>query len=244
MIVLFEGPSMVGKTTMIKKVEDTLKSWDFPVQRYDTVHSDEENVVGDLSNVLDEKLFSEDQIWLVDTFHFYPWVYAKAKKAVSYGGSDWMLFEAGLKKIDERLAEEKALFLLITTPPWTLDIRFKKTGRKDPTGDGKKAQYWWLNSMHKTDCEMIHFVNDKTKHLDRLCFLIADIITVRWSRMKPSAEPSLVEIAETELEAEVKEVKEDEDENRDAPMGPGIVEPGPELSGGKPVDEESMDIPF
>ena len=72
--------------------------------------------------------------------------------------------------------------------------------------------------MHKTDCEMIHFVNDKTKHLDRLCFLIADIITVRWSRMKPSAEPSLVEIAETELEAEVKEVKEDEDENRDAPM--------------------------
>jgi hypothetical protein len=95
--------------------------------------------------------------------------------------------------------------------------------------------------MHKTDCEMIHLVNDKTKHLDRLCFLIADIITVRWSRMKPSEGPSLVEVAETELEAEVKEV---EDEDRDAPMGPGIVEQGPELSGGKPVDEEPLDIPF
>jgi len=165
MIVLFEGPELAGKTTIVRKVEEILEGWGLPVQRYDTIQSKEEEAVSDLTNVFNEILSDDSQIWLVDTFHFYPWVYAKAKKSVSYGGSDWMLFEAGLKKLDEDLAEKGSLFMFITTPPWTIDQRATKTGRRDPTGDGQKAQYWWLNSIHKTDCEMIHFVNDKTKFL-------------------------------------------------------------------------------
>lgn len=238
MIVLFEGPELAGKTTIVRKVEEILKGWGLPVQRYDTIQSKEDEVVQDLTNILNEVLVGDDVIWLVDTFHFYPWVYAKAKKSVSYGGSDWMLFEAGLKKVDEELADKSTLFMFITTPPWTIDVRSQKTGRKDPIGDGQKAQYWWLNSIHKTDCEMIHFVNDKTKYLDRLCYMISDIIMVRWSRVKPSEEKSLVDIATQELGAEVA------DEDRVASMGPGTVEQGPELSGGSEVADESMDIPF
>jgi len=238
MIVLFEGPELAGKTTIVRKVEEILEGWGLPVQRYDTIQSKEEEAVSDLTNVFNEILSDDSQIWLVDTFHFYPWVYAKAKKSVSYGGSDWMLFEAGLKKLDEDLAEKGSLFMFITTPPWTIDQRATKTGRRDPTGDGQKAQYWWLNSIHKTDCEMIHFVNDKTKFLDRLCRMIADIVYLRWSRVKPSEEKSLVDIATEELEAEVA------DEDRMASMGPGAMESGPELSGGSEVADESMDIPF
>jgi hypothetical protein len=237
MIVLFEGPELAGKTTITRKVEETLKAWGLPVQRYDTIRSSEEDTVKDLTSIVEEILVG-DVIWLVDEFHFTPWVYGKAKKSMSYGGSDWMLFEAGLKKLDEDLADKSTLFMFITTPPWTIETRSKKTGRKDPLGDGQKAQYWWLNSIHKTDCEVVHFINDKTKYLDRLCRMIADIVYLRWSRVKPAEEKSMLEVATEELGAEVK------DEDRVASMGPGTVEQGPELSGGSEVADDSLEIPF
>jgi hypothetical protein len=187
------------------------------------------------------KLFTDDIIWLLDRFHFSEWVISKSTRREAYPGSEWAFYEAGLQKIDERMQEQNTLMVLVTASPWMVEKRQEKLKKQDPVGSPQQAQYWWLNTIHKTTCDMIHVVNDRTNQLDRLVNMLADICAVRWSRYGAKAK-SMVETAEEEMEAKITEVTEDED--RPAPLGPGDVESAPELSGGSEVDETSDDIPF
>jgi len=210
MIVIFEGPRLVGKTTIIAKLNEVLSAWGLPVETWKDTRG--EDPVQDMNAILDEGFFTEDKIWLLDRFHMSEWVISKATRRDAYPGSEWAFYQANLQAIDERLAGMNALIILITSSPWFVDQRATLTGKKDPIGDGQKAQYWWLNTIGKTVCDMIHVINDKQNQLERLCFMLADIIAIRWSRQKPKEKKAELEEMAKELDpdATVTEMESEE----------------------------------
>lgn len=217
MIILFEGPRLAGKTTLIGRVKKTLTDWGYPVQDWKDTRG--EDPVSDMNAILDEGIFTEDLIWLLDRFHFSEWVNSKASRRESYPGSEWTFYEAGLQQIDERMRDLNALIVLVTSSPWMIDKRMEKLRKKDLAGDSQRAQFWWLNTIGKTRCDMIHVINDRTDQLDRLVGMLADICVVWWSRYKPkeeakateAEEKSMTETAE-ELGGEVKDAGDSLDE--------------------------------
>lgn len=236
MIVLFEGPRLVGKTTLIQRVSKQLTEWGVPNQAWKDTRG--EKPIDDMNAILDEGIFTDDMVWLLDRFHFSEWVISKASRRDAYPGSQWDLYEAGIVVLDERMASLNTLIVLVTSSPWMVDKRSDKLGDKsDPVGDSQKAQYWWTNSIGKTRCAMVHVINDRTNQLDQLTNLLVDLIYVRWTRAMPKEER--LEVAK-DLGGEAKEI---EDEDSISHVGPGVVEHGTELSGGEPVDTEPVEPP-
>lgn len=205
MIILFEGPRGTGKSTIISKVSSLLEAWDLPVQRWKDERG--EDPVSDMNGILDEGIFTDDTIWLLDRFHFSEWVISKAVRKSSFEGSKWTFYEASLQQIDERLMAMNAFIVFVVASPWILDSRRSQTGRKDQIGESGKALFWWNNNMSKTMCDSIRIINDRQGGLDNLARMLSDFILIRWKRFAPKA-PAMVEEAK-ELGAKVKEEADD-----------------------------------
>jgi thymidylate kinase len=235
MIVLFEGPRVAGKTTIISKVSSILEAWDLPVQRWKDERG--KDPVADMNLILDEGIFTDDTIWLLDRFHFSEWVISKAIRKAQFEGSKWTFYEASLQQIDERLREKNAFIVFVVGSPWILDARRQKTNQKDPIGESTKSLFWWNNNMSKTMCDSIRVINDRQGGLDSLARMLSDFIFIRWQRFGPK--PGAVE--EAEKEGGIIEKIEVLEENLEPKGGPIAL---PDDAAEEIIEELDDGIPF
>jgi thymidylate kinase len=173
MIVIFEGPQGVGKTTLIEKVDSLLDSRGFESVAWKVPRGTDP--IKDMNDSLDHEFGNKEVVYLLDRFHLSEWViyYYTGKWA---NREQWWEYAEQLQAIDVRLREMGALIVFITTEPEVAETRLKALGKEDILGNSEEALRKWYDFIHRPKCELIHLVNDDVLKMNRNAKLIADII--------------------------------------------------------------------
>lgn len=175
MIILFEGPRLAGKTTLIKHLRRVLIVHGYPAKVWKDTRG--KDPIADMNIILDDGIFTNDFIWLLDRFHLSEWANSTYSRKEEYSDTMWFLFEEEIRQIDKRLQELDTLIILVIAPPWEIDKRNRVLKREDLAGDSKTSLDRWFNMSFESNCDMLYVANMK---LDQLVEMLASTIIARW----------------------------------------------------------------
>lgn len=178
MIVIFEGPQGVGKTSILTGLCEELTRRKLPFEQWKVERGTDP--ITDMNATLDNE-FKERKIYLLDRFHLSEWVINKGTRRNWAGEAEWLALEAQYRQIDERLRQKYAFIFCITANPYFVEKRLNRLNKEDVLGTAQNSDFWWRIGVQKTRVDCVHLINNDFYQMKRNIVIIADILESRWS---------------------------------------------------------------